>query len=53
MKEDTSTSKFLAILFADIEGYTALMQKDIECASTIIRRFQKELEEQVTTHRGT
>lgn len=46
-------SKFLAILFADIEGYTALMQKDVERATIILRRFQKELEEQVTTHRGT
>lgn len=40
-------------MFADIEGYTTLMQKDVELASTIIRRFQKELEEQVIAHRGT
>lgn len=46
-------NKLLAILFADIEGYTALMQKDVELASKLIRRFQKELEEQVTAHRGT
>lgn len=40
-------------MFADIEGYTALMQKDVEFASKIIRRFQRELEEQVIAHRGT
>ena len=41
-----------AILFADIVGYTSLMQKDEQTASTLIRHFQKQLEEKVKTHQG-
>ncbi len=41
-----------AILFADIAGYTALMQKDEATASNLLRRFQKELEKKVAENNG-
>lgn len=44
--------KLAAILFADIVGYTALMQKNEQKASTIIRIFQQQLEEKVEAHNG-
>ena len=44
--------KLAAILFADIEGYTAAMQKDEEKASLILHQFQSELEKQVASHQG-
>ena len=50
-----STSKnrrLAAILFADIVGYTALMQKDETQASILIRHFQQQLEKEVIAHNG-
>ena len=47
-----SSRKLAAILFADIAGYTALMQKNEELASTLLRRFQKEIEKKVMEHNG-
>ena len=44
--------KLAAILFADIVGYTSLMQKDEHTASTLLRHFQKQLEEKVKAHQG-
>ena len=44
--------KLAAILFADIQGYTALMQKDEQNASILLRHFQQQLEEKVTAHKG-
>lgn len=44
--------KLAAILFADIVGYTSLMQKDEQQASSIIRHFQQQLEEKVIAHNG-
>ncbi|MDH3245354.1 MAG: adenylate/guanylate cyclase domain-containing protein, partial [Saprospiraceae bacterium] len=44
--------KLTAILFADISGYTALMQKDEELASESLRRFQSKLEDEVIRHHG-
>ena len=41
-----------AILFADIVGYTSLMQKDETLASTLLKRFQNELTEKVSSHNG-
>lgn len=41
-----------AILFADIAGYTALMQKDEDQALTLLHRFEKELEATVTAQHG-
>jgi class 3 adenylate cyclase len=44
--------RLAAILFADIQGYTALMGKDENHASTLLRKFQKEIESLVTSHQG-
>ena len=44
--------KLAAILFADIEGYSALMQADEVFASQILRRFQRQLEAQVSRRKG-
>ena len=41
-----------AILFADIVGYTALMQKDEQSASVLLRHFQKQVEEKVGNYKG-
>ncbi len=41
-----------AILFADIAGYTSLMQKDESSATQILRRFQNEMEEKVENNGG-
>ena len=44
--------KLAAILFADIAGYTALMEQDEAGAASMLHRFQKETEEKVTSHGG-
>lgn len=44
--------KLAAILFADIQGYTAIMQRDETLASTLLKRFQNELIEKVSAHNG-
>ena len=44
--------KLAAILFADIAGYTALMQKDEATASTLLSRFQKSIEELIPENNG-
>jgi adenylate cyclase len=41
-----------AILFADIAGYTSLMQKDEKTASVLLHRFQNEMEEKVADKNG-
>lgn len=41
-----------AILFADIAGYTALMQEDERYAGTLLSKFQQALEEQVVECNG-
>ena len=41
-----------AILFADISGYTALMQEDESGASKLLFKFQETLKEQVAKHSG-
>lgn len=48
----TQKRKLAAILFADIVGYTALMQKDEQTASQLLRNFQQQLEEKVNTFNG-
>lgn len=50
--ESSSDRKLAAILFVDIQGYTALMQKDEEHASSLLRRFQDELTQQVRSKDG-
>ena len=44
--------KLVGILFADIVGYTSLMQKDEKEASAKLLCFQKLLEEKVPEHNG-
>jgi class 3 adenylate cyclase/formylglycine-generating enzyme required for sulfatase activity/dienelactone hydrolase len=47
-----STRKLAAILFADIAGYTAMMQED-EVQTILLRdKFRKKLESEVKLHRG-
>ena len=42
--DHTSSRKLVAILFADIAGYTAMMQKDEEKGMQVLNRFQDVLE---------
>jgi len=44
--------KLRAILFADIVGYTALMQKDEAKASHLLQKFRHTLNEKVAQHSG-
>lgn len=54
MPSDPKTNrKLAAILFADIQGYTAMMQRDEQNASIVLRHFQKQLEEKVRAHSGS
>src|SRR4051812_36682777 len=41
-----------AIMFADIVGYTAMMQEDEALALQLRHKLQQKLEEEVTTHNG-
>ena len=53
---DTNSGKerqLAAILFADIQGYTRLMQQDEKEASTLLRKFQNVLAEETSRHHGT
>ena len=47
-----STRKLTAILFADIAGYTALMENDEQQALSKIEVFKKAIEEQTSVHHG-
>lgn len=47
-----TTRQLAAILFADIQGYTALMQEDEVKARIIRDKFRKELENEVPLHQG-
>ncbi len=44
--------RLAVILFADIQGYTALMQKNEEQAAVLLRRFRNEMNEKVLRHHG-
>lgn len=44
--------RLAAILFTDIAGYTAMMQRDEQLAMTAVRRHQRVLETCVPMHRG-
>lgn len=48
----TSHKKLVAILFADISGYTALMQKDELHASFLLRKFQNEMNRHIEDNKG-
>lgn len=47
-----NTYHFVAILFADMVGYTALMHDDEALALRKLDRFKKELEEKISTFKG-
>lgn len=49
---EQSRRKLAALLFADIVGYTALMQQDGQNASILLRHFQQQLETEVANHHG-
>ena len=44
--------QFLAVLFADIQGYTALMQRDEEQGRLVLRNFKEVLTENITQFKG-
>ena len=48
----SSSRQLNAIMFADIVGYTAIMQEDEALALQLRFKLQKKLEEEVTTHHG-
>ncbi len=48
-----STRQLAAILFTDIAGYTAMMQKDETAALAVVRHYMTVLGEIVTAHQGT
>ena len=52
MAEKNKKRQLAAILFADIVGYTALMQKDEQTASTLLRSFQKNIEQLIPENNG-
>jgi TolB-like protein len=49
---DRKTRKLVAILFADIVGYTSLIQKDESNAIFIIEKFKTVLEQHIPVHGG-
>lgn len=48
----SSDHKLAAILFADIAGYTAMMQKDEQSALELLNRFKEVLEDITPKHQG-
>ena len=47
-----TTRQLAAILFADIQGFTALMQDDEVKANLLREKLKKNLEQQVASHNG-
>ena len=47
-----SSRQLTAIMFADIAGYTAMMQEDEALAMQLRHKLQKKLEEEVPIHHG-
>ena len=48
----SSTRQLAAIMFADIVGYTAMMQEDEVVALQLLNKLRKKLEEEVSRHQG-
>ncbi len=48
----SSTRRLAAIMFSDIAGYTAMMQRDESDAIRRLRRYRQVLKEQVESHGG-
>ena len=49
---DSKSRKLAAILFADLVGYTAIMQANEEGAARLLKQFQTAVKEQVTHQNG-
>ncbi len=47
-----STRQLAAIMFADIAGYTGLMEEDESLALLLLQKLRTKLEEEVTRHKG-
>lgn len=52
MESKRSQRRLAAILFTDIEGYTAMMQSDEQLAIATVKRHQKVLHREVKAHDG-
>ena len=50
--ENTPSRKLAAILFADVVGYTSLMQRDENAARIQLRAFQTNITKEVINHSG-
>ena len=50
--KDQKNRKLAAILFADIVGYTALMQRDEATANVLLGKFHNTLNTKVVFHKG-
>ncbi|HZI54551.1 MAG TPA: adenylate/guanylate cyclase domain-containing protein, partial [Chitinophagaceae bacterium] len=48
----TTSRQLAAIMFADIVGFTSMMQEDEALAMRLRNKLQKKLEEEVKTHKG-
>ena len=48
----SQSRQLVAIMFADIVGYTALMQEDETFAMQLRNKLKKKLEKEITTHNG-
>jgi len=48
----SQTRQLAAIMFADIMGYTAMMQEDEKLALQMRQKFKTKLEEAVAAHYG-
>ena len=48
----SQSRQLVAIMFADIVGYTALMQEDETLAMQFRNKLKKKLEKEITTHNG-
>ncbi len=49
---EKQSRRLAALLFADIQGYTALMGENEGLASTLLRKFQGTIERVVVDHQG-
>ncbi len=52
MKQDSPKRKLVAIMFIDMVGYTALMQKDESKARKLVQRHRELMKPQLDEHKG-
>ena len=46
------TTRLVAIMFTDIVGYTAMMQRDREEAMRAVRLYETHLKDRIEQHKG-